>query len=185
MITLNFKLTKEDYFNYYYYSTYLAPGKKAGVIKSRLKGFFIFSFLLLLIRFTSPERSLDTFFFISIAMMASIYLLPLFTVEMDTRRQTYAFLNNPLNSDLLTNTEITISETGIAAKDELSEAKYQWNAIVKMEESKDYYFLFTNSIQAIVIPKRILNTEVEKEALSKLMAQHIPFNAEVGHLVKN
>jgi hypothetical protein len=184
MITLNFKLTKEDYFNYYYYSTYLAPGKKAAVIKSRLKGFFIFSFLLLLIRFTSPERTLDTFFFISIAMMASIYLLPLFTVEMDTRKQINAFLNNPLNCYLLMKTEVIISETGISAKDEFTESKYQWNAILKKEETKEYYFLFTNSIQAIVIPKRILATAVEKETLSKLMAQHISFDAEVGHLIK-
>jgi len=181
---LNFELTREDYFNYAYYTGYLAPGKKAELIKSRLKIFLFYLLILLLVKFSSAGETFTTFFFFSVFMLACIYLIPLFTVDVDTRKQTIAFLENPLNHNVLINTEVTISETGVAAKDMFTESKYRWDCVTKNEETKDYYFLYLNSVQAIIIPKRILKSEIEKENLSKMLAQHIPFNAEVGHLVK-
>lgn len=185
MITLNFKLAKEDYFNFYYYSEYIAPGKKTAIVKSKVKGFLWFSLLLLVIKFSSPGQTFDSFFFFCILIIGCIFLVPLFTVNINMRNQLYAFLENPLNFNVLTQTQLVISEVGISSKDSVCESNYKWDAIIKKVENRAYYFLYTSSIQALIIPKRILASEAEKEKLSKLLAQHVSFDAEVGHLVNN
>jgi len=185
MVTINFLLTKEDYFNFYYYISWLAPGKKAAFIKTRVKFFAYFTFLLFLVKFSAPVSNIDTYFIVSILILACIYILPVFTIKTDTRKQAFAFTENPLNINLFTKTETVISDTGIFSTDISVEVKYGWDCIIKKEETNDYYFLYINTLQAIIIPKRALTSEADKLKLVQLFGQHIPFNAEVGHLVKN
>ena len=89
------------------------------------------------------------------------------------------------NQSIFLDTQIDISETGISMKDELSETKLQWKAFVKKQENADYYFLFTNSIQALIFPKRIFKTAEDKARFQQLLSQHLSFDAEVGHLIKD
>ncbi|MEI9957849.1 MAG: YcxB family protein [Ferruginibacter sp.] len=69
-------------------------------------------------------------------------------------------------------------------KDDIKETKFQWNTFVKKQENAAYIFLYIYSTTALIIPKSVLRSEVEKEQLMKLLSQHISFDAEVGHLVK-
>lgn len=185
MVTLNLTLTSEDYANFNYYTVWQMPGKKTKIIKSRLQAFLIFTLMMLMVKSSSPEKTFDPYFFFSIFVLGSIYLLPLFTKKTDSHKQALKFINNPLNDNLLTQTQVIISETGLFAKDEFSEVKYNWTSIVKKEETTAYYFLYLNSAQAIIIPKRILKSETEKVQLQKLFSQYISFHAAVGHLVKD
>jgi len=50
-----------------------------------------------------------------------------------------------------------ISEEGVETKDVATTAIYKWIAIVRVLETTDYYFLYLNSIQAIIIPKQKLD----------------------------
>ena len=78
----------------------------------------------------------------------------------------------------------TFSETGIIYKDEYKETNFQWNAFVRKEETADYYFLFTSALQALIFPKRVFKTAEDKRQFEKLLSQHLSFDAEVGHWIK-
>jgi YcxB-like protein len=182
MITLNFELTKEDYFQFYYYITWLAPGKKAAALKQRIRIFLLFTLAFTMIKFADAAHSFDAFFFYTIIVLASIYVFPLFYMKATIKKQADAFSNNPLNAAFLQPTELIFSETGIFTKDKYAEVKYNWISIVKKEENSDYFFLYVSSIQALLIPKRALRSEDERLRFIKLLSQHISFDAEVGHL---
>ena len=49
---------------------------------------------------------------------------------------------------------VTISPTGIEDADEFSQATYRWQVVERFEKSDDYFFIYTNPLAAIVVPKR-------------------------------
>ncbi len=184
MVTINFLLTKEDYFNFNFYTSWLSPGKKMAIIKSRVKTFILFIFSLSMVTLAGPRKAFDSVYFFSIFMLAAIYVLPLLSIKTNSRKLAFTFIQNRLNAHLLTQTEVVISPNGIFSKNIFCEVKYKWECIIKKEETNDYYFLYINSAQALIIPKRVLRSAAEKEALAKLLSQHISFDAEMGHLIK-
>ena len=101
------------------------------------------------------------------------------------RKQAKTFAENPLNATLFDDYEINISETGISTKGRSSESKFQWVCIVKKKEDNRFYYLFLDSQQAILLPKRSLKLKGDVEELEKLLSRYISFNADVGHIVKD
>jgi hypothetical protein len=101
------------------------------------------------------------------------------------RKQIDTFINNSANDNVFSDCLVTVSETGISSKGKFAASDYQWAGIVKKEETKEHYFLFLTTDQAIVLPKRAIASEAQKVQLEKLFAAHISFNAELGYLVKD
>jgi len=184
MITLNIELTREDYFKFYYYTVWLAPGKKAAAIKSRVKTFALFVLAFTLIQFAVSPHDFNFFFFYTLLVLASIYVLPLFSIESSCRKQSDAFCNDPLNANFFLRSEMIISETGIFDKASHAEVNYRWNGIIKKVETAEHFLLYISGSQAIIIPKRAIRSDAERTALLELFGKHISFDAEVGHLVK-
>lgn len=182
MITLNFQLSREDYFSFYLYTLWLAPGKKAAAVKTRLKVFILYAAILLFIKLISPSVSFDLFFFYAIFMLAAIYVFPLFSMENTLKKQADKFYDDPSNAHSFEPAEMIISETGIFTKSRYVETTYRWNSVLKKDETTDHYFLYINSMQAIIIPKRVIKPEAWQQELVQLFGRYISFDAELGHL---
>jgi YcxB-like protein len=185
MVTINYTLYKEDYFRYSFYTTWLSPDKKKVAIKNSVKNFLLLFGCSLFIKVISRSSLLDVNFLYSILILLAIYIIPLFNVATTYRKQMNPFLADPLNAHIFSNCELIFSETGIIAKGKYSSTSYQWRGIVKKDETTDYYYLFLSTVQALIIPKRAVKSEAEKIQLENLFAQHISYEAEVGHLVKD
>ncbi len=54
-----------------------------------------------------------------------------------------------------------------------------WKAVVRKTETETYFFLFINSIQAIIIPKRAFDNKDEKAEFKKMLSKHISLDAEI------
>ena len=89
------------------------------------------------------------------------------------------------NASLFLDTKFTISESGVYSKDILKEQHFQWLAFTRKEENETYFYLFFNSMEALIIPKRILKTTSEKEQFEKLLSLHLSFDAEIKHQLKS
>ncbi|MGC4103767.1 YcxB family protein [Ferruginibacter sp.] len=184
MITLNYKLTKEDYISFFLQVAWLSPEKKTRLIKSYVYRAIVFTAMLFFVKIFSPQKNFDLYFFYSILIVILIIISPLFKMADIYRKQVNQLSENPLNANFFSDIQINIAETGIFSKNQFAETRYQWEGIVKKEENKEYYFLYLSTEQAILIPKRALKSELEKQQVEKLFGEHISFNAEVGHLVK-
>jgi hypothetical protein len=184
MITLHYTLTKEDYVNFYLQVMWRSPEKRKRLIKNYIVKALLYTGLLVFIKLSYNEDLLDTYFVFSVAIILLLFIMPIFRMAELYKKQVERTLKNPLNANFFRATQVIFSDTGIFTKNEFTETTYQWKGIVKKEENKEYYFLYINSEHAILIPKRALTIASDKPALEKLFAEHISFNAEVGHLLK-
>lgn len=103
-----------------------------------------------------------------------LIMIPSF-VKGSVRRKVKDILSKKENQHVLDEAEIILSDTGIIDKDTHSESRYDWNAIVRLAETPDSYYLYTNSYHAIVIPRRVIDVEEEKE-LKRLMSENLPLH---------
>ena len=185
MLSIKYAITKEDYINYYTYVMWDAPGKK----KKRLIYYgkqslpiliFLFAFY-----YTGLFHRPGNFILLIAGFLLITTLLSFMGVRNNTMKQAEAVADDPENGSVFLESNLLVSETGLLVKDDLKETKYQWGAIIKKLESRQYYFLFHNAMQAIIIPKRAFATAEEKIKFEKLLSQYLSLDAEVSHLLKN
>jgi YcxB-like protein len=174
MITINYILSKEDYSRFYYYELWISPGKKTAIIKKWAGKFLLFFCCLFVVKLSSPGKMFDPYFLYSILVLLTIYIFPLFVMKNTFHKQIAAYTDNPLNATFFNDCQMVISEAGIFAKGKFTTTEYQWPAIVKKEETSEYYYLYLSTQQALLIPKRAVKSETEKKQLEQLLAGCIP-----------
>lgn len=184
MISVNYSITKADYINYYAYVLWDAPENR----KKRLTYYgrqllpilvFLFAFY-----YTGIFERNSTFILLIIGFIFLTSALSLFGVRSNTVKQAEKITEDPGNASIFIEQALIVTESGIHLKNEFTDTNYRWSAFTKKQESNDYYFLFINSIQALIIPKRIFIHESEKIMFDKLLAQHLSLDADIGYLIK-
>jgi YcxB-like protein len=80
-----------------------------------------------------------------------------------TIRRVRTLLNEGSNKSMLGRQIVYLSPEGIFCRTGAGESKINWSAIVKVIESDKYFFLYTGSINALLIPKGSLHTEKEQQ----------------------
>ena len=114
------------------------------------------------------------------ALFFSVIYFPLMIIMAKDRFRRWArkIYSDPNNKKLFSTLKLSLNDAGILGKDEFSEFQYKWAGIIKRHATENLYILFSSDIAGLVIPKRIFKSESEKEAFEKLLAQHIPLQAE-------
>jgi len=183
MITISYVFTKEDYLNYSYYVGWGQPGVKFNMIKTRVLSFILLLFLLINLdkKWNLDWRYIGAF----ISLLALFYILPLFLVRYSLQKQVNKLSQNHMNEGMFTECTITFSEIGLLVKNDLGELNRKWKGVVKKSETKDYFFLFISSVQAVVIPKRVFKTKEEIEEFKKLLLKYLSFDAEIATHLKD
>ena len=182
MLTLRYKITREDYINYYTYVTWDAPENLQKRRKYFLKHLGIIVLFTGMFYFTGLFDRSSIFAFLVIAFILLTTLVSMTGIRSSINKQAQTLSDDPYNSSIFLPTVLTASDTGILLQDELTETNCKWQAFVKKQENKDYYFLFFNALQAIVIPKRVFRNTAEKSQFDKLLSQFISLEAEVGSI---
>lgn len=185
MITLQYALTKEDYVNYYTYVSWDAPERKKKRFYYYIRQIIPIVLFIIAFYYTGIFERNSKFILLILGFIFLTSLLSLFNVRSNTVKQAEKVANDPGNSSIFLAISMIVSETGISTKDVLTETKFQWNAFIKKQESREYYFLFVSSMQALIIPKRIFNNADERIQFEKLLSQCLSFDAEIGHLIKS
>lgn len=176
MVSFKFRLTEDEYLQYNYYTAWSAPTRKKYRIFYFLRVIILYGAVAML--YVIATRQHYIWIDISVFLITGvIYLImiPSF-VKGSVRRKVKNILSKKENQHVLDEAEIIVSDTGIIDKDTHTESRYNWDAIVTLAETSDSYYLYTNSYHAIVIPRRAVNTEEEKE-LKRLLSENLPLHA--------
>lgn len=185
MLSLDYLITKEDYRNYFTYVLWDGPQNQKKRIQYYLWQLWPIP-LLVFAFYKTGFLGRDTLF---ITATAAIFITLVLFVFLGARsnmsKRADAIVNDPNNQSIFLPGVLSIAETGIVLKNENMEAKYQWKAFIRKQENEQYYFLFINSLQALIVPKRIFLTTESKLQFEKFLKQYLSFEAELGHLVKS
>jgi hypothetical protein len=178
VLSFRYTLTEEEYFQYNYYTTWAAPEKKGYRIRHYLRVLILYTLVagLYIISSHSDQLLIDVTVF---AVIAAVYtlLVPAF-IRLSMKRRVREILSQPANHHILEPAEVILMETGVIDRDELSESRYDWEAIVRKADTSTAIYLYTNSYHAIVIPKRILSGPAEKKELEQLLNRHLSLSSE-------
>ena len=175
MVSFKFRLTEDEYLQYNYYTAWSAPTRKKYRIFYFLRVIILYGTVAMLYIIATRQHYIwiDISVFV-ITGLIYLIMIPSF-VKGSVRRKVKQILSKKENQHVLDEAEIILSDSGIIDKDTHTESRYDWNAIVRLAETTDSYYLYTNSYHAIVIPKRVVNIEEAKE-LTSLLSQNLPLH---------
>ncbi len=179
MVSLHYKLTKADYVNFYTWVMWDAGTLRKKRAQTIIKQVSFVGIFIVVLNFTGVFRYLSTLTTTIILLMFGTTLLPLFTGRSSADKQGEEIADDPENASVFAETFLEATDTGLHVRTETSDTRYTWQAIVKKTETESYYFLFINAIQAIIIPKRILQNNDEKAAFQRLLLKNITLDAEL------
>lgn len=180
MLTLQYNLTREEFLEYNYYTSWSSPDRRSYRLKYFLRVLVLYGAVAAGYVYINRNRHdllTDAFVFGSIGLIYAL-IVPVL-VKRSIKSRVNAMLREPENQHILQTSVITLSEQGIIDKDSASESRYNWEAIVKKVETKDCYYLYTNSYHAILIPMRALADAAEKKELKRLLDQHLPLASDL------
>ena len=175
MVSLKFRLTEEEYLQYNYYTAWSAPARKKYRIYYFLRVIILYGAVAMLYVIATRQHYIwiDISVFV-ITGLIYLIMIPSF-VKASVRRKVKDILSKKENQHVLDDAEIILADTGIIDKDTHTESRYNWDAIVRLAETNEEYYLYTNSYHAIVIPKRAVDKEQETE-LTRLLTENLPLH---------
>ncbi len=182
---LKYAVTKEDYVEYYTYVSWDAPEQKKKKINYYLRQVLINGGLIALIFYTGIFSFHFWYMYIYLGILLLTTAIQIFSARNNVSKQAEKVTDDVKNASIFSEKIMEIDDSGISLKDALTESRFRWEAFIKKQENNNYYFLFTSSIEAIIVPKRIFKLAEEKSRFEKLLIQHLSLDAEVGHLVKD
>ncbi len=179
MMIIEYALCKEDYVEYFAYMYWDCKKKKKQRQKNiSMQLLYVFIFCAVLY-FTGSFGFNVKYIILSFLLMFCISLLTLISGRSDLVRQATAIADDPENASIFEKILLTITDNDFQIKNKLIETKYTWIAFVNKIETKNYYYLFQNSIQAIIIPKRVFNNPEDKHLFEKILIRNLSLDAEV------
>jgi len=181
MITLNYTIAEQEYKDFYYFSGWLAPDKKAYRIKYFLSAFVTYLGVVVLLFIFNKNSRIDSITVI-ITLLVSVTLY--FYINFSMKRHFYNYgkkIYNESGGDVI---EMTIGETGVFGKNNDGEGQYKWSAFSKKLEANGCIYLYLNSSQALIFPNRIFKSSIEKDTFEKMLAQYLPLQANLASLNK-
>jgi hypothetical protein len=175
MVSLKFRLTEDEYLQYNYYTAWSAPTRKKYRVYYFLRVIILYGAVAMLYIIGTRQHYIwiDISVFV-ITGLIYLIMIPSF-VKSSVRRKVKNILSKKENEHVLDDAEIILADTGIIDKDTNTESRYNWEAIVRLAETADSFYLYTNSYHAIVIPKRAVSKEQEKE-LTELLSEYLPLH---------
>ena len=86
------------------------------------------------------------------------------------------------NAHILQEVELEINQDGVFSTDKESSVHQKWNSIVRYAVTNDFFYLYTNSIQAQIIPKRLFNSQKDIEEFDKFLTSKVPLSSSFRSL---
>jgi hypothetical protein len=140
----------------------------------RLKLFvaLIFPVIAAVSLYNKSKKDIDVMLFLVVFLTALAWFI--FTPKLMTLRMISKIkkqLTSKENKGVLGQQNLTIDDNGIIFKKDGAQNIMDWNAIAKLVDDKEYYFLYNSSMSGIVIPKDKVGDNISE--LDKIFKKNI------------
>ncbi len=184
-IFLQYYFTKDDYTTYYNYSLW-----SSGATKRRRRNDFFKTagsiIIYAVVFYYSFGRAYPIKFMIpTLVLIIGLSLLPYIGYKNKLDKQLENFLEDTDNANIFTKNTLQASAAELIINNEFEETKYQWKSIVNKVETDTHYFLYTNSVQAIIIPKNAFINNTDKIAFDKILSTTLSLDAQIKQDISN
>jgi hypothetical protein len=178
---LEYNLTKDDLVQFAFHVGWASPAKRTFRIIYYVKPIGLFIAATFILYAITKPKYLTSFF--TIMGIASILggLVSAYLGIHYYKKKLEKIISDPHNSSFMERTELVLSDSGIIITTNSVEFSCTWDAIKKKEETVHYFYLYLNSLQGIIIPKRVLSID-QKNELIDLLSRNLSLKAEFNEL---
>lgn len=185
MVALTYSISKDDYVRFYTYmmwdSPQNAPKRRRYYVRQVIPPLL---FLLAFYYTGILERSTE-FKLLIVVFLAGTTVMSLLSNRSNIQRNAEKIADDPANAPMFAQRTVQASDSGLLVTEPYTETRYRWQAFTRKLENDRYYYLFTDAMQAIIIPKKSFSDATSLDRFGKLLSQHLSLDAEIGHLVKH
>jgi hypothetical protein len=160
------------------------PSRKTKRVNNVLRQAGLFFLIASILFFTNAYIRLNLFSLPFLLIVLGSTFLPLITGRSVVTKQASEIADNPDNNSIFKEILLSVTEEELLVKSSLVESKFNWKGFTKKTEIKEYYYLFKNSMQAIIIPKRAFTNNEEKLAFDKILSRNLSLDAEIKDAIK-
>lgn len=171
-IILEFELDQLDYQEFNIYHSWDSDNRHGFRIRTKILG-ALFVFIILFLIVYLDKCSITSADLIKLIIFTVIiYLITLAFGDGNQRsrirKKADKFLAKKENRNFLKRNRFEFDENGFVIKSDISESHNKWDCITKIDKNDKYFLLYTTLINAIIIPKRVIN-EKDMAAFEKLI----------------
>ena len=185
---LKFNLTVEEYQDFAAYSSWHAPWQKTNRLKFWVRTFFYSAItmaatLIILSKINPPKYNHnEILIIISIIMLAIVTAFSFYRAPYRVREKAAKLIAKDENFKLLAEREMELSETELNIDNLESRSSLKWSSIVRYSVTTKYFFLYINSEQGYIIPKRLFKNQGEIDEFDNFLTQKIPLSSSFRSL---
>ena len=165
---IDYTLTKEDYIAYNIHHIEHSPTLKRSINIQRYGLALIFLiFPFIIAGFTQIPLQLWLIVYGTV-FIVWIRFYPKYFVN-STKKRILRLIEEGNNSSLFGPRSIIMTEEGVEEISEQGESRVTWNFIDRIEETQDYIYIYTSSVNAYVVPVRAFQNILEKNAFMEIL----------------
>ncbi len=175
-----YSITDDDFAEFNAYSVWYAPWMKSARISFAVKtAIYCAVGMIASVLVMKGMQRLQKIENLAIIIISAIFLLIItafsfYQVPYNIKNKARKFINKEENKHILEDGELTVGEDRILSVDKRNSSVYKWDSIVKYAVIKEYFFLYINEANALIIPKRIFVSQEKIDAFDKFLTQKIP-----------
>ncbi|MGB7606678.1 MAG: YcxB family protein [Lutisporaceae bacterium] len=167
---IEFNLTKEDYIAFNIHHIDNSPTIKRSLLIQR----YGVSLIFLIVPFIFSRMS-GVPWMLSLAVYGVIFLAwityyPKYFMYV-TKKRVIRLIEEGDNSDILGTYSVTLTEEGVEQTSNSEESKSSWNAIQRIEETPDYFYIYISAINAYLVPIRAFGGITEKAVFMQILRE--------------
>jgi YcxB-like protein len=184
-INLQYHILKDDYAAFYNYNMWASSKQKKQRYYNIAKQVVTAAFYLAIYYYAFKISFSQSYILIAIGIYIIVTILSLFSNKNALDKQLRKFLDHADNQNIFVETILIANYAELWLKTDFSESKIKWNAIVNKVETDTHYFLHTNNVQAIIIPKRAFINNEQKIAFDKILSGTLSLTAQLNDELKD
>ena len=156
---LEYQLTEEDLFNFNGFHQKHSPvaikARRRSIASCSISMFIVMTYLITKDHGFSPWLLLlSAVLAVFVGFLYSIYL------KSHSRRYVKKTIREGKNISLNTPVKVEFYQDKILSNSSLGESKLKWDVVERIEETEDYIFIYISSLQAIIIPKAKVESDI-------------------------
>lgn len=178
-----YSLTADDFAEYNAYTSWHAPWQK----KARIKFIVNIAFISLIVipagiivsKYISNEKP-HHYLRLGIMILVGLMVVLLFAYYQEPFRiknKVRKFVGKDENSSILGERELEINDKEIVYVNDAGRSYCKWDSITRNAVTKEYFYLYTSSIQGYIIPKRLFSSQKEIDEFDKYLTEKIPLSS--------
>lgn len=162
-MTITYKLDETDLQQFYRFHYWYSPDKKWFRIRRRLYSAsltYAIAFFLLWVDIKDEKNaSVAPLLIICLALFVVMFFISKYTFLFRIEKSIEKILREGKNKDVFGNQVVELQDDKIITRTENSQSAYNLDVIEKIREDDNAFYVYTSSLQAIVIPKRAVTSE--------------------------